>query len=230
MPASGTAHPKWNFQSCCFGNDWICCGACWTIDPLMTTAGMCPLEKSKDIWNQPMKKKLSAHENKALHLNSPRFRSPNISQSFPLATLKQALLVCLYWSPFFFAFVTFIAFDWSSRNPIRRRKPIENPIIVFRQRRFVLVFVFHSSTYHNMEMLSVWGLCKCWDGFASMQFYTLHHFIIFLAHLANAYRSLTNRASRVLASFLLKYCLKFRRNTFYLCYPAQMLWTDRPCT
>lgn len=29
---NGTAHPKWNFQSCCFRNDWICCGACWTID------------------------------------------------------------------------------------------------------------------------------------------------------------------------------------------------------
>lgn len=146
--------------------------------------------------------------------------SPKVS---PWQPWNKQLLVL---KSIFFAFVTFIAFDWSSRNPIRRRKPIENPIIVFRQRRFVLVFVFHSSTYHNMEMLSVWGLCKCWDGFASMQFYTLHHFIIFLAHLANAYRSLTNRASRVLASFLLKYCLKFRRNTFYLCYPAQMLWTD----
>lgn len=66
------------------------------VGPLMTTAGMCPLEKSKDIWNQPMKKPFSAHENKTLHLKSPRFRFPNISQSFPLATLKQTLLVCLY--------------------------------------------------------------------------------------------------------------------------------------
>lgn len=55
MPASGTAHhiQSETSKAAVFVMTEFVVGP---VGPLMTTAGMCPLEKSKDIWNQPMKR------------------------------------------------------------------------------------------------------------------------------------------------------------------------------
>ena len=149
---NGTPHPKWNFQSCCFRNDWICCGACWTIDD---NGRYVPTGKIKRYLESAHEKNCSPHmKTKPYIWSLPDLdlqTSPKVSPWQPWN--KHCLFACIE-IVHFFAFVTFIAFDWSSRNPMRSRKPIENPIIFFRQRRFVLVFVFYSSTCHNIEMLA----------------------------------------------------------------------------